>query len=301
MAVLAIAAAHLRRQRTLAKRAAAEVARLWATVDRAAIAASWLSTVPAALTVLASAQAIAAASAGPYLDDLLDDYGLPTGSAGRVRVDAFAGVASDGRPLQTLLYEPVVTTLIGLKQGRSEPQALAAGRFALDAIVRTQVADAGRAADQVALTARPQLAGYVRMLTLPSCSRCVILAGRFYRWNAGFNRHPRCDCRHIPSNEDAADDLRTDPAAYFRSLPAAEQDKVFTQAGAQAIRDGADIARVVNARRGMYTAAGRRLTTEAVTRRGAGRRVRLMPEQLYADARNRDDAIRLLRLHGYLI
>ena len=81
----------------------------------------------------------------------------------------------------------------------------------------------------------------------------------------------------------------------------AEQDRVFGKAGAQAIRDGADIARVVNARRGMYTAGGLRLTREATTRRGIGRPVRLMPEEIYRQANgNRGEALRLLRLHGYI-
>jgi hypothetical protein len=55
------------------------------------------------------------------------------------------------------------------------------------------------------------------------------------------------------------------------------------------------MAKVVNARRGMQTADGRLYTTEA-----AGRRPRLMPEQIFRDARDREDAIRLLSLHGYI-
>ena len=292
-----VAAAHLRRQKALARRAALEVAKLWARVDRRAIGSSWLATIPAVRTVLESAQAIAAASAGQYLDDLLDVYDLPGAPAGRIQPGRFAGVASDGRPLETLLYQPVIGALTAIGQGATVPKAMAVGRFTTDLIVRTQVADAGRVADGVALTARPQLTGWVRMLTLPSCARCVLLAGRRYSWSAGFQRHPRCDCRHIPAPEDVADDLRTDPKAYFRSLPEKEQDRLFTESGAQAIRDGADMARVVNARRGMEVAAGRKVTTEARTWR-----LRLMPEQIYLEARgNRDEAIRLLRLHGYLI
>jgi hypothetical protein len=134
------------------------------------------------------------------------------------------------------------------------------------------------------------------MLSPPSCSRCVILAGRFYAVNAGFARHPRCDCVHIPVAESLHSEV-TSPRAYFDNLDPAEQDKTFTRAGAQAIRDGADPAQVVNARRGMQTAAdGRLYTTEA-----AGRRPRLMPEQIYADAANREDAIRLLKRFGYLL
>lgn len=102
---------------------------------------------------------------------------------------------------------------------------------------------------------------------------------------------------HVPAAEDAADDIRTDPRGYFDSLTRVEQDKAFTAAGAAAIRDGADIARVVNARRGMQTATdGRLYTTEA-----AGRRPRLMPEQIFREANgSRDEAVRLLRLHRYL-
>lgn len=82
-------------------------------------------------------------------------------------------------------------------------------------------------------------------------------------------------------------------------MPLAEQDRVFGRAGAQTIREGGDIGRVVNARRGMYTAGGKQFTSEAAT--VLGRRVRLMPEQIYREAGgNRDETLRLLRSHGYL-
>ncbi|MEU4640836.1 hypothetical protein [Micromonospora sp. NPDC023814] len=295
MGVVEVAARHARRQVALARRAALEVARLWARVDRQVIAASWAASVPAAVQVLGSAQAIAAASSSVYLDDLLGEYGLDPAPEGRVVAEAFAGVASDGRDLAGLLHQPAITALTALKGGASEARAMAAGRFTADMIVRSQVADAGRVADGVALAVRPQLSGYVRMVVGGACDRCLILAGRLYRWNAGFQRHPRCDCRHIPATEDVAGDLTTDPKAAFEAMPADEQERVFGKAGAEAIRAGADMARVVNARRGMQVVGQRRFTTEA-----AGRRPRLMPEQIYADARDRDDAIRLLRLHGYI-
>lgn len=93
------------------------------------------------------------------------------------------------------------------------------------------------------------------------------------------------------------DDVVTDPRAYFDSLSREEQDDLFGAEDAEAIRLGGDMAKVVNAHRGMFTAKdGVSYTTEA-----AGSRPRLMPEQLMRDARDREDAIRLLRLHGYLI
>lgn len=273
MSVLAVALRHYRRQVTLARRAAADITRLWSRVDRSDIGPSWVASLPAVTTVLTTAQGLAAASSTLFLDDVLGEQGLYVDPVGRVEPAAFAGVASDGRDLADLLYQPVVTTLTGLQRGATVPQALAEGRVALDVIVRTQVADAGRVADGVALAARPQLDGYVRLLSPPSCSRCVILAGRVYRWNQGFARHPRCDCRHIPAVEDTATDLRTDPGAYFRSLPPDEQDRVFTKAGAQAVRDGANVTQVVNARRGArgLTPAGARITADGARALRGGR------------------------------
>jgi hypothetical protein len=251
------------------------------------------------MTVVSSAQSIAAASSAQYVDDVAAQLDLDNTAAGRIHAQAFAGVASDGRALDGLLQQPAIKTLKAIKEGAEVRRAMSVGLLDLDMIVRTQVADAGRAADGVAITARPAITGYVRMVVGGACSRCLILAGRRYGWNAGFLRHPRCDCRHIPAAEDA-DDVRTNPRKAFDELSAAEQDRVFTKAGAQAIREGADMNRVVNARRGMYTAAGKRMTTEATTRRGVGR-ARLMPEQIYLEADgNRDEAIRLLRVHGYI-
>jgi len=82
---------------------------------------------------------------------------------------------------------------------------------------------------------------------------------------------------HVPAVEDTADDLRTDPDAYFRSLTREDQDKYFTTAGAQAIRDGADIGQVVNARRGArgLSQPGRLTDAEQRTLRGGRDRGRL--------------------------
>jgi hypothetical protein len=298
--VAQIANAHHRRQQKLAKRTADRIAHLWRRVDPDRIAHSWRQLLGDALAVVSSAQGIAATSSEAYVDAALRAQGGTTEAAARVTATSVVGVASDGRGLASLLEQPSITALTAIKGGATVPRSLMAGRLELDMIVRTQVADAGRVADGVALTVRPRV-GYVRMVSAGACSRCIVLAGKHYGWNAGFLRHPNCHCRHIPAAEDAAGDLRTDPRKVFDAMSQAEQDRVFTAAGAQALRDGADMGRVVNARRGMYTAGGHRLTTEATTRRGTGKRIRLMPEQIYAEAEgDRDEAIRLLRLHGFI-
>lgn len=296
MSAESVALEHYRSRLRLALAAATAARRLWAQVDGGRVVASWRLLIPQLLVVLAGAQQAAAQAADGYVDEVLGEHGVDADAVGRVDAASLAGVASDGRALDSLLMSPAFGVLTAVGAGAGQGRALAGGLASLDMIVRTQVADAGRAADQVALTARPQATGYVRMLVGRSCSRCAILAGRRYRWNAGFSRHPRCDCIHIPAREDSADDLRTDPKAYFNSLNAAEQDRIFTKAGAEAIRLGADPAKVVNSRRGMTAIGDKIYTTEA-----AGRRPRLMPEQCFVEARgDRAEALRLLRLHGYL-
>lgn len=301
-AVDQVADRHYQLQVALAAGVASQVGAVWDGMDVAELDRSWLAGAGARIVALVTAgQWLAAGQSEPYVAQVLAAQGIDPASAEALVPGALSGVASDGRDLSSLMYEPVITVKTQVKAGQTSRAATAAARIQLDMITRTQVADAGRVGDQVAMVHRKQVAGYVRLLVPPSCSRCVILAGRRYSWNAGFERHPRCDCRHIPTAEDEAGDLRTDPKAYFDSLSEAEQDRTFTKAGAQAIRDGADMAKVVNARRGMYTAGGKKYTTEGATRRGRRGTARLMPEQIYREAGNdRDEAIRLLRLHGYL-
>jgi len=134
-----------------------------------------------------------------------------------------------------------------------------------------------------------------------------------------------CDCRNIPASESVAGDLTVDPHDYFASLSPEQQDRIFTKAGAEAIRNGADVNQVVNARRGMRAAqvGGRDvlITSEGTTRRGlayhrlsqsagqdikagryrSARRPRLMPETIRAIATDQADYLRLLRANGYLI
>ena len=297
MSALEVARAHARERASLAERIRREFGAAWAAVDPARISESWSARIAVLLGLLTGAQQIAVGSADRYLSDVLGEQGLDPTAEGVLSAAALAGIAADGRDLASLIAQPGITAKVALGQGATLDRAMAAGGGLAELIGHTQVADAGRVADQVALTVRTQATGYVRMIVGKTCSRCLILAGRWYRYNTGFRRHPKCDCIHIPGRENTAGDLRTDPDAAFRAMSRAEQDDVFGRAGAEAIRAGADIASVVNARRGMRTASdGRLYTTEAATRR----RLRMMPEQIFREATDRDDAIRLLRLHGFI-
>lgn len=319
MDAVAVAEAHYRRQVALARRVGAETARIWRTMDTDVIDVWWSrNAADRMFAVVTGGQLLSAQDADRYLDQVLKVQRIDPESSGDVNARAFAGIASDGRALDSLLHEPVITTKTAIGQGDTPTRAARAGLVQLDMIVRTQMADAGRTSVGVAIAARRHATGYVRMLSPPSCSRCIILAGRIYRWNQGFQRHPRCDCRHIPTRENIAGDLTTDPHAYVESLSQAEQEKILGKAGAQAFNDGADLNQLVNARRGMSTASvnGRevQITTEGATRRGlAGQRlgatrgsavVRLMPEQIYADSRrlgwSREETAAQLRRHAYI-
>ncbi len=102
---------------------------------------------------------------------------------------------------------------------------------------------------------------YVRVVSSGACSRCAVLAGAWSSEKA-FLRHIGCQCTACPvqvvrstGNRESykiPDGFHEDPSAFFDSLSKAEQDKTFTKAGAEAIRNGADISQVVNARRGAY-------------------------------------------------
>lgn len=228
---------------------------------------------------------------------------------------SLVGTASDGRTLSGLM-----------DYTRSEDVT----QQQFDLIVTTQLQDVARAAVALAIWTRPKVTGYVRMLNPPSCSRCAVLAGKHFKRNQGFQRHPKCDCRHVPCTEDTAGDLTTDPQAYFDSLDKAAQDRIFTKSGAEAIRLGANPGQVVNARAGMstaqvalrgpgdrFTASGRLsprrvfgqdifTTSEGMTKRGAaykvrGRKyVRLMPESIFQIADSPAEVLRLLKANGYI-
>jgi len=356
--IMSVVDDHYREMRRLEALALALVLRGWQRVDADNLIATWAREAVKIFPLFVDLQLQAATAGAGYSGDTLTAQGIRADPEGQFAPEALAGWASDGRPLESLLRAPADVALDRLLEGRPAEAALSAGEDSARRIARTQIADAGRVAAGVDIASRPGV-GYTRMLNPPSCSRCVVLAGRFYAWNEGFDRHPQDDCIHVATNAAAArrEGLIDDPKAYFRSLSAEDQDRIFTKVGAQAIRDGADIGQVVNARRGMSTASrdefGNRVgrmaptkvfgqdvftTLEGTTTRGlAGQRLisegarlsgesaetvrrrsrsgdvertvtrqrvqipRLMPESIYALAKDRADAIRLLRRNGFIL
>jgi len=327
---LAFQAAQARRTRLTAN----EVQRLWAQLDRADLSGSWDASVgPRIVRAITAGQLSSAAAADGYVDEVVDAEGADPARAGRVRPEAFAGAAADGRSLDSLMLLSVITTKQGIAGGLSTDDALMRGLNQALRLSSSEVTQAGRNAVGSSMAGKRTIQGYVRVVQPPACARCIILAGKEYGWNKGFQRHPKCDCVHLPTTLIARSQHRDrggfiDPQSYFNGLSRAEQDRIFTAAGARALREGADMGQIVNARRGMYTttAYGRtlRATREGTTTRGffyrqerardiargrvpanIGRQYRLttprlLPEQIFELAESRDEAIAMLRRFGYL-
>jgi hypothetical protein len=153
-------------------------------------------------------------------------------------------------------------------------------------LVASLVQDSGRAAESVTIAARSGVS-HVRHLTLPSCSRCAVLARRVYRHSDGFERHPGCDCVMIPVTV-ASPNFTYD----LDELVASGQVTSLSKADRQAVADGADLAQVVNVRR---ASAGLKESGRVLYRRG-----RMTPEAIYRQTGDdRDAAIALLTANGY--
>lgn len=155
-----------------------------------------------------------------------------------------------------------------------------------DRLVESMVQDAGRAAESVSTTVRADIA-HVRYLSPPSCARCAVLANRVYRYSDGFARHPNCDCVMVPTTVANAEPQDVE------QLVRDGQVTGLSKADLRALRDGADLGKVVNVRR---RKAGLRQAGRVLARRGQP-----TPEGIYAMASTRDEAVELLKQFGYVL
>lgn len=299
--VQTLAQAHRLRQQQLAAAATQQTNRLWAFLA----AMGWAAIAPQMLATVRAALLEAARGAQDYVSAAVRMWGREPDPAGTVAERTFALTASDGRPLGSLLAQPSLEVAAFINRGMVAGQAREIGRRHLQRIVVTQVADAARVSTGVAVVNDRHIKGYVRHLTLPSCNRCIVLAGRWYRWSAGFERHPQCDCVHIPAAVSAEP---ISPKAIFDGLSDEERRAAgWSGHDVQAIDDGADLSRVTNAKRELrtLTVAGRPVKTTGVRFRGQRARVRLTPEAIYADAErldwSRDETIAQLKRFGYIL
>lgn len=292
--------------------------------------AGWLTVGPAIVAATQAAQVGMVERADAYVPAILEQTGqtrsvptLATPMSASLVGYSGSGVTVD----ETLSWAPVRAKQ-AVADGATARQALFSAADWLALSVTTILADTSRSAESLGMYARP-VSGYIRMVNGGACGRCVVQAGRWFRKNQGFLRHPRCRCVHIPASEGIAGNWQTDPQAYFDSLDPAAQIKLMGgKANAQAVLDGADPRQIINAYRrtsGMrfaqessikrqtsFRGGVDKFTTEGTTRRGLAEmqqtalrrngptQLRLMPESIYRNATSQEDALRQLKLYGWI-
>ncbi|MCK9597804.1 MAG: hypothetical protein M0R06_02110 [Sphaerochaeta sp.] len=327
-----VARAHAAEQRCESATAISAALRLWRRVGTD-FDVGYAAIEPQLLEVMDTAQRRITANAITYVPEVLT-VTAPRAATVEPRyaisVDTFVGVDGAGLPTQSLAYQAVVKSRVAVSEGLTAGAALNRGEKLLSLMLGTLFADTARGATGLASFALP-VGGYVRMLSQPSCGRCVILAGKWYRTNKGFKRHPGCDCYHIPSTKEAARDIATGPVDYLDSLDEQGRARALgSYANARAYADGADPYQLVNAyRSGISTGQvyNRNITytTEGTTRRGfayskmsnvralssmgeekRGRyralvAPRLMPESIYQIAPTKERADQMLRDFGWVM
>lgn len=239
-----------------------------------------------------------------------------TGTAPRAIPKAFAGISSAGFPIS----EPIIAALDYIDPAPVEVLPAPWWDKSIDAEIAAAAArifegivkDTGRAAFQGELVASEDHERYIRVLVPPSCQRCVVLAGRIYHQREPFDRHPpTCDCQNWPA--DSWEEARK-AGLVLSPREAFDEGHIrdLTQAQRDAIDAGADINKVINANSGMQTSTTElfghkvRITRYGTTKRSQWRKqnpsrlVRLTPESIYRIAESDQDAVRLLRLYGYI-
>lgn len=251
MSILTLAQEHQRRRNELSERVARNAARLWRSIGTGDIDAGWDRVAPQIERVVTTGQFQAASMAQRYTSAVSAEYGV-TGTSGAVVAAAFTGATLEGREVVPELYSAATTTKHLIGRGVGVGAAFTVGTSIMSLFTATMVRDAGNMADKVSSVKR----GYVQMarvLSPGACSRCAILAG-IGNFTKHFERHPQCNCTTVPiyNGDDIPDGIFDSAGSYFNSLSEAEQNRIFTKSGAEAIRLGANENAVVNARRGMY-------------------------------------------------
>jgi hypothetical protein len=275
-------------QQSVSATTTAALRKLWGRLGPD-FSSDWYTYAPYAVNVLTKGIQATVTTALPYIGDVLDETGQRAPGLGELNPLRLSFTLADGRTAAEFVGDGLITLKSDIKAGMSPQAALRDVEFRLTSASLTALADKRREVYGADMMQRPQVTGYVRALTAPSCSRCVILAGKWSRQSKAFQRHPRCDCIQVPAAQDDTE-LFTDPHQYFHSLSPAQQAKTFGKDTAQAIHDGADIYKVVNLK-------GVSVVNSGYRSRSVGR---VTVADIYRTARTRDEAVQLLKNAGYL-
>ncbi len=230
---------------------ARRLVRLWRTVPLTNLDEGWQGVAPQMQFLVTQAQLEATRQAQRYLAALDRAWEFEPKPAAIVP-QAFSDVMGDGREVAPALFGSVTNTKELIGGGLAPARAFESGASFIAVVAQAALHDMGRNADRV-LAAGKGYTRYVRVVNGSACSRCAILSGKSSGPEA-FKRHTGCQCgvAPVPDDRKPPKGLHDSPEAYFDSLSRADQDRVFTKSGAEAIRHGASPRAVVNARRGAY-------------------------------------------------
>jgi len=294
--VTALATPRVEQSKFIQRRLQQRAAELWAELGRGDLDRTWRAIAPRLTLAVLASQRASSEDASLYVDSVISRQGATSQRLASVPARSFVGYAADGRSLDGALVQPMIRLRRDLDAGLPRRDALARGERATLRLVTGLVGDTAHVADGVALALQPAAEGYVRRVSVPACGRCLILAGKVFARNAGFQRHPRCDCTHVPVTRSWA---APSPDELLSRMTPEQRVSALGKAGAAAVAKGADMGQVVNARRGMSSAADR-FTTEGTGPRG-GKSRRMTPAALldrYGD--NPEQFRDALRANGYL-
>lgn len=262
MTVAELAQARQDRLIAINKTATNRVLRTWQKFDPNNLDSWWALAGPGIAEEATNAQLASVAGADRYSSAAAAQYDFATEPSAIVP-RSLVGVDGLGRPVGGLLFGAVTATKTATASGMGVQQAFETGAAYLAAMMKTVVADAARRGDAVSASGKG-FTHYVRVVNPGACARCAVLSG-ISSYKVAFKRHPACRCTSAPvvdDNTELPKGLHDNIDSYFGSLSPAEQDRVFTKSGAEAIRMGADPSQVVSARRG---------ATGITTSRGVGR------------------------------
>jgi hypothetical protein len=334
-----IALGHQAERIRLSDRASLAALKLFRRTDLDYLDASWSVLAPLIVDTVAEAQVAAAAASERYVMRVAVASGAAVGFEPAFP-EAFSNMTASGDELGAALFSGVTTTKTLIGRGATPARAFEVGSALLAAVAKSAINDMGRESDRVTASSAGAVS-YVRVINPGACSRCAILAGTG-SYATAFKRHPACKCTTAPvfdGDERVPKGLFNNPSDYFESLPGSEQDRLFGQANAAAIRDGAEMGQVVNAQRGAYSIPPRGgkvppfgyrngkpvkgYTGEGTSLRGAFGRAqyrrdqeaakaageryrrtkvrRLTPDGIYLEAAgDREKALELLSFYGYM-
>jgi hypothetical protein len=295
---------------------------------------AYVNAYPDMLSALDSAQQDVADYMSETTPEVMRNLGSPNLGTPEFTFNTskLVGLAGNGQNTFDNLWSSVLIGKRAISQGYQTRMALAVVERDFAVRSRTILADTARFSAMMTAKSHSFNAQYVRMLTPPSCGRCVVLAGS-PSGRKPFERHPHCDCIAAWSDDEKA--LATHYANaedYLNSLSDEELAKTLgSQANARAWKDGADVNQLVNAYRHKGDVRSAQMygmkvkyTMEGTTKRGwAYSRMkqagyvrehvrygskywradhpRLMPETIYQLAGNdHDQAMRLLGNYGWL-